>query len=195
MIFVRVYECNLLILWRGFVRFNVKRQLSMPLSPHIKQKTWHKFYLVRIWLEWCVICVGNAVLSTNSQYPDCETADELNRTKRSEKDKFRTQCMSVCECDKDRTIDRRLQLKAHQPFVFPFHLHSLVLTAPSLLSQSRSLSLAFATFRCALFTSDSSFLLFTPYLSRIHRFDFEPECVRFSKLPYCRSQYGRFSQI
>lgn len=34
MIFVRVYECNLLILWGGFVRFNVKRQSP----PYTKQK-------------------------------------------------------------------------------------------------------------------------------------------------------------
>lgn len=176
MIFVRVYECNLLILWRGFVRFNVKRQLSMPSSPHIKQKTWHKFYLVRIWLEWCVICVGNAVLfSTNSQYPDCEAADELNRTKISEKDKFRTQRMSVCECDKDRTIDRRLQLKAHQPIGFPFHLHSLVLIppAPSLLSQSiaSTLSFSLATFRCALFTLSLFFAFYAlPLTHSLFRF-------------------------
>lgn len=53
---------------------------------HTKQKTWHKFYLVRIWLEWYAsfvcVCEGNVVLfSTNSQYPDCETADELHGNK------------------------------------------------------------------------------------------------------------------
>lgn len=137
-------------------------------AVHQTKKTWHKFYLVRIWLEWCVICVGNAVLfSTNSQYPDCETAwwnERGQKRKRKRKiNKEQRKYMYVCVLEKPTvrsTEDCNWKHTTYSFFLFIFMF---------------SFSLFFFDF----FFHSISYTFFVSI--------WKPEYVRFSKLPHCRS--------